>query len=673
MTAFVFAACAGVGLLGGVAIVIVSLGLIFLVHELGHLLAAKVCRVKVSRYYLGFHGAADPQSFAAKAVWQRMVIVAAGGLMNLLLAVTLATIAYRMGVSYTPCILGGTAPGDPAWVLGLEPGDKILQIGRSGRPKEHLRFDKDLTAAVVLHGTATELDMLIRRSGQQQAEWVRIRPSDRLQSTGRPATLGVFSASTTRLADSWPPPRNRWAAANPQPVQPLLPGDEIVAVNHVPLPRDEQTGEILGHHLQATFVQHMTEPMTLSVLRRTESAGDAGPSLPQPIEVVVPPVPMRMLGLAMEVGPIMAVRAGNPADAAGFRVRDVLLTINGHDVGDPITLAQRLLTMVGQPMEVAVRRADQKQPVALRVVPRVPTTYEDASRLESPLALESLGVALRVENLVQSVDPDGPACQAGLRAGDEIIEVRFQVADPTQRREMRAAYGRFLEQPIELGDDSSQWPYVHASLQAVGAGAQVAVTYRRQETTGTALIVPCESDVWFHADRGMRFEGLRQLRVAESWTEACVAGMGETRENLVQTVAVLRRVVSGKLEASSVGGPVTVIRAGNAEASRGTLRLLLFLALLSVSIAVLCWLPIPGFDGGHLLLLAIEGLRGKPLSRQLQLIFVVVLFACPAAAFRTLPLTCLSQLFHVIGLIRGRGAARPDAASLPSEPRQPTQ
>ena len=61
----------------------------------------------------------DPRSYPAKPVWQRMIIISAGVIMNLIFAVIFAAIAYSQGVSYMPCLLGGTAPGDPAWVAGL--------------------------------------------------------------------------------------------------------------------------------------------------------------------------------------------------------------------------------------------------------------------------------------------------------------------------------------------------------------------------------------------------------------------------------------------------------------------------------------------------------------------------------------------------------------------------
>ena len=109
----------------------------------------------------------DPRSYPAKPVWQRMIIISAGVIMNLIFAVIFAAIAYSQGVSYMPCMLGGSAPGDPAWVAGLQGGDKIMQVGRDGQPDEQLRFDKDLMIDVTLNGAAHPLDILVRRTGKR--------------------------------------------------------------------------------------------------------------------------------------------------------------------------------------------------------------------------------------------------------------------------------------------------------------------------------------------------------------------------------------------------------------------------------------------------------------------------------------------------------------------------
>ncbi len=201
-----------------------------------------------------------------------MIIISAGVIMNLVFAVIFAAIAYRQGVSYMPCVVGGTAPGDPAWVHGLNAGDKILQIGRHGRPDEQLRFDKDLMIDVTLNGAKHPLDLLVRRAGQQETEWLSLTPTDRLADLDRPATLGVRNAGTTVVAGVQ---RDAPEFSQGAGYGELLPGDEIVAVDGVDLPRDSQTGSILEHESERQLARQMTKPLKLTI-RRTASTPEAG-------------------------------------------------------------------------------------------------------------------------------------------------------------------------------------------------------------------------------------------------------------------------------------------------------------------------------------------------------------------------------------------------------------
>ena len=69
-----------------------------------------------------------------------------------------------------------------------------------------------------------------------------------------------------------------------------------------------------------------------------------------PIEL--PGRPLKRLGLVMESGPIAAVQAGSPADKAGWKKGDILVSIGGEPLGDPETLNQRLLKHAGQEVTV---------------------------------------------------------------------------------------------------------------------------------------------------------------------------------------------------------------------------------------------------------------------------------------------------------------------------------
>ena len=146
---------------------VLGLGLVIFIHELGHFLAAKFCDVHVETFSIGFGKAMpgcqfrrgettykvgwiplggyvkmvgegenadteeadeDPRSFKNKPVWQRMVIISAGVVMNLILGCVCFMVAYSHGVEETPAVVGAVAVGSPAWQDDVRAGDQIVQI-----------------------------------------------------------------------------------------------------------------------------------------------------------------------------------------------------------------------------------------------------------------------------------------------------------------------------------------------------------------------------------------------------------------------------------------------------------------------------------------------------------------------------------------------------------------
>jgi len=113
--------------------------------------------------------------------------------------------------------------------------------------------------------------------------------------------------------------------------------------------------------------------------------------------------------------------------------------------------------------------------------------------------------------------------------------------------------------------------------------------------------------------------------------EALVVGYRETVAVTGMILGFLRDLVTGNVSPRSVGSIVTIGEASGQAASQGLDFFLSFMALFSINLAILNLLPIPVLDGGHLLFLAIEALRGgKALSveqrlRWSQVGFVVLL------------------------------------------------
>jgi regulator of sigma E protease len=93
-------------------------------------------------------------------------------------------------------------------------------------------------------------------------------------------------------------------------------------------------------------------------------------------------------------------------------------------------------------------------------------------------------------------------------------------------------------------------------------------------------------------------------------------------------VVVLQKLFTGQLSYKSMGGPIMIARAAGAEASHGLPRLLVFLTFLSANLAVLNFLPIPALDGGHLMFLAAEAIRGKPVNERLQVVLTLIGVGC---------------------------------------------
>ena len=97
---------------------------------------------------------------------------------------------------------------------------------------------------------------------------------------------------------------------------------------------------------------------------------------------------------------------------------------------------------------------------------------------------------------------------------------------------------------------------------------------------------------------------------------AVPAAFAETWRLARDTVGMVARMASGRASVENISGPITIARYANASAELGPAWFLNFLALLSLSLAIINLLPIPILDGGHLLYYLIELIKGSPLSER---------------------------------------------------------
>ncbi len=259
-----------------------------------------------------------------------------------------------------------------------------------------------------------------------------------------------------------------------------------------------------------------------------------------------------------------------------------IVKVNGDTVGS----WDQIVAAIADPVSDRLRFdfAGDLDPI---IVPIRGTAQEDRARVA--MALRPMWPAH-----VGEVQAGRPAHEAGLERGDRIIAIDGDT--------VRAFYD--LQQAVE--------PAIGDTLR---------FTVLRADSLFVATVVPVEATVDVPFSQESRTVGrigvnslLEPVFVRFGPLGAAVEGWRRTWATTELVVYTLKGILFREISAREVGGPILIGQMSGQFARVGFSALLAFMALLSVNLAVLNLLPIPVLDGGHLVFLLIEGIRGKPLS-----------------------------------------------------------
>lgn len=666
--------------LGGILLAAAGLGLVIFVHELGHFAVARMCGVKCDKFMIGFdfgglklsrqwgeteYGIGvfplggyvkmfgqdddpskiaeqmeatgvdensefavekvgpdgkkrwvDRRSYQAKSVPQRMAIISAGVVMNMIFAVIFAFIAYGLGVEYPPCVISQTTPGSPAWLAGLTAGDEIVEVAGRKRPS----FE-DLMHGVTLGDIDAGVKFKVQRTDATGAtgavEELLLKPD----KTPAGPKIGVFPPATNQIHTQLV---TRPFEASPAQVEQLKPGDTIVAVDGQPVNSYRE--------LMAQLVPKSAESVELTIARDGEDEGakDAGEEdapATEEVKVTVDAVPARRLGLVMTMGPITAVQPGSPAEEAGLKVGDRIVAVAGQGVGaatggeqedpaglDPVSLAEHF-TNPGSQVTLEIRSADappESAPREITVQPRVVTWLEHATP-GSDMPIPALGLAYAIEPTVQRVLPGSPAAEAGIEPGDRIATVTI-TRPPTEADDDPAA-----DEPMDLTDEAVTWPGVFEEIGRFGPQASVEVTLKRGDEELKKELTPTDLGGHYIAQRGLLLFPPFRNREVDSVGEQAWLALDKTWHDLTTVVRTVQKLATRQVSTKNLGGPITIAYALFDRTQAGFSSFLLLLTFLSANLAVLNFLPIPVLDGGHMVFLAYEGITGRPANEKLMI------------------------------------------------------
>jgi len=311
------------------------------------------------------------------------------------------------------------------------------------------------------------------------------------------------------------------------------------------------------------------------------------------------------LGQLVMPSSVGVVIADSPAMHAGFTAGDEVVGVDGRSIGHWLELEETLKDKVGAEVRFTVSRAGVEEVL----VARMPTPESDPILID--VAGEVLGISPGVWVDVTAVVEDSPAASAGLRAGDRIIRTGGALLDSTQA--LIAAVQSHAGRELML------------SIERDGSVLDVAVTPAEdsdgQVRIGAQLTAsPMHDPVVRHMGP---FEGLAY-------------GFTRTWEMTVLTLQVMGKMIVSAISPENLGGPIAIAKLAGQTASLGIVPFLTFLALVSVNLAVINLMPVPVLDGGHLVYLGIEKLRGRPLDpmtmQRTQVVGIVLLITLMAFA-----------------------------------------
>lgn len=607
-----------------------GLGMVIFVHELGHFAVAKWCGVFVERFSIGFgpvllskkwgdteyalsaipfggyvkmlgqddmdpgqmtddQVAADPRSYTAKSVPQRMAIISAGVIMNLITGWMFFSYAYHSGVEEVDAQVGEVVVGMPAWTHGIRPGDTLTKI--NGRK---VREYSDVIRGVALSSGTLEIEA--KRPGGEKYS-ITIDPD----ADGDRRRLGVNPTLALKIND-----RSIQVAAPGSPAEKsgFQAGDEIVAIN----------GEAVKswYAAQPILYEKRAETLEITVSRKG-----------QEVKLQLPPAPRKTLGLRLEPGKITAVRKDSPAAKAGLKVGDRLVQIEGEDVGlklAPQRLPQYFYDHRGTPRKVVVQReiaGGQPESLELTVTPddTLPGS-EPAFNPGSPMSIPSLGLAFQFLPTILSVEEGGPAAQAGIKAGAIVSSIKFMKRTGTPLDHMGEDN---LIVPVDSTDKikgkltEGGWPF--ALLQLQTADSRDVVLSIKDDNKSPAHDVPvvpaADPDQFQSTLRGVELTSLTHIRKAEGFGDACQIGVQKTVDSITEVYLTIRSLVGGSMSVKNLHGPLGIAKIAFIMADQGLAMFLMILGAISMNLAVINFLPIPVLDGGHMVFLMYEAVTGR--------------------------------------------------------------
>ena len=550
----------------------------------------------------------DPRSFANKPVSTRIAVIAAGVTFNVISAVIIFMMVFLIGKKLPPAVIGAVEPNSPAARAGLKPGDEVIEI--AGKSKD-LDFSNILIAAA-LSDVNEKVPLRVRHEDGSDENFELVAE----QLPGKPMKdFGIDLPVDLTIAEVSDPNALLKKTG-------LLPGDRIKSVNGT---------EVQNYWDLEEIVQNALVPEVTLVAERAKGSGDSElikskirlnllhaegevktefdlnhicflvPRLKITAILSMPvSVKDKLLSLPSRIRNKLQVlfgktSAGNVGSDAGYNLQIGDIVLAAGDVDNPTFKELRDITKAHEDKELPLKvlRMDANGVEEAHIVIVKPRRLYGSDRV-----MFGIEPALDADHpiVAKTIAVEGSPQKPGIPRGAVITAVD----------------GKKVLNFYDIIREISQH-----------TGERIKIDYLDGETSGdvTLDISAYKNPITVKSTFAeyIPFKTLERTYRATGPIHAITMGYRRTVMFVAQTYLTLKRLIGGVVSPKNLMGPVGIIAFSyRIVAEQPLVDYVYFLGLISAAIAVFNLLPLPPLDGGLIVLMLIEKIKGSALSERTQ-------------------------------------------------------
>jgi len=556
----------------------------------------------------------DPRSFNRKPIWARACVISAGVVMNLIFAIVFFVIAFMSGVDFPAPVVGTLEPNAPARAAfptqhpddpaykGLQPGDTIVEV--DGQPISDMM---ELAGITALASPNEPIHVRVRRPGTDGLLTYPITPE---LSTREPKvlSLGVGSSLSLRLSPLVPAE----GIAEKLRDAGVKPGMKITAVDGKTIEYFHQFQQAIskarGHDVMVTFTDPQSgETKTVWVNGSPRLASSEPNKMPS------------LLGLVPTTR-VSFVVPQSAAEKSDIKVGDVIARVGPVYWPSQKAIMDVVSAAGNNPLIVDVYRDNRIVPLGL-ITPQKKKI--------------GIGMELAVDlPIISEVLPGHSATALNLASGSRILSINetpIENFDQLQRK-LQELVSRDDEREVTIGYE-------------LNVANQPATMRKIVITEPDVALVQAATWDLSPEFTPLPLEMMRVNVIADGPMDAVKLGIAKTHHFMIQTYLTIARLVQGTVKPEHLRGPIGIVHIGTQVASQGWTYLMFFLGLISVNLVVLNFLPIPIVDGGLMVFLLIEKLKGSPVGPKVQTVATMIGLALIGSIFLTTTFFDVTRLF----------------------------